>query len=281
MYRPVIAPFSANYNDYGAGENVKGVWLHYILEALRLKLIDKETGENRFKDIAVSKDGFGVDDFFESTLKCRLEIKGFEKPVPVSFTMMRKDVIDDLLTKFTIERWCLESQNTKRITFTEISDYVEDFVSQSILTYKDFLDKHRDTIPLSHLKELSYSTVSTLARISYLHAPVTKKNNPIEMLLQGSSDAPLGSLLNPRDTILSQILHCAEGAGDVGDLYALVRDWLKGEFILEMMETCRKSWYPGFHEGSQSVKLEAHCLLHEAVLNCVRKQITERDHKHE
>lgn len=228
-------------------------------------------------------------DFFKSVQNYRLEVKGFEEPVLVSFTMMRKDIVDRLLDKFEVSYRCEESKETKSITFPTILDCVEDFANQAVNSYKSLVDKALVSLrEKSHPEDTDYLSIAD----TLVHAKVTLNllgrlgTGEYQLNLRGPiwgflRNPYYNSIIAPRDIILSQIALCSKGEGEIEHLCNLIRDLLKGEFIMSMMETYRKSWYPGFHEGSQSEDLEAYCLLHETILDCLHGQITERSHEDE
>lgn len=106
FWSPALIPFESKYDDYGGGEESGGVWLPYIMEALKNSLIEQEVGENEYHDIAVKRDEFNEELFFESTHEGRLLTKDWRgNSREVDFVMFRKDVVDDILTNLEIDKY--------------------------------------------------------------------------------------------------------------------------------------------------------------------------------
>lgn len=78
LYRPSVLPFRAEYDDYGSGEKCGGVGLELLMEGIKHNLVEMEVGENQYHDIAVKREGFNVDTFFEVCHKKRLR---FQNPM--------------------------------------------------------------------------------------------------------------------------------------------------------------------------------------------------------
>jgi hypothetical protein len=103
MFLPCLLPFEATYNDYGAGEDSKGVGLPWVISGIRENLVEMEQGENECHDIAVKREDFDVDRLYEACHEGGLRVKGYsvagyEENPRLHFVMMRKDVVDRVLS---------------------------------------------------------------------------------------------------------------------------------------------------------------------------------------
>ena len=113
LYKPLLLPFETTYNDYGGGEDSTGPAFPVIMEGIKRCLHEVEQGENEYHDIAVTKDKFGEELFFEAVHEGRLFRKGnFADPVKLEYVMMRKDIVDDILENRVIEKYVGEGKGT-------------------------------------------------------------------------------------------------------------------------------------------------------------------------
>ena len=95
FYSPMMMPFYAKYNDYGGGEECSGIGLKPVMEAIKNQLVEIPLGKNEYHDIAVKKDNFDEELFFEACQERRLFVEGYRKErLHVEFVMFRKDIVD-------------------------------------------------------------------------------------------------------------------------------------------------------------------------------------------
>ena len=55
LWSPLLLPFTAEYDDYGGGENSSDL-LQYILDGIKTQVVEMELGENECHGIAVKRD---------------------------------------------------------------------------------------------------------------------------------------------------------------------------------------------------------------------------------
>jgi len=148
LYRPSVVPFRAEYNDYGAGEKCSGPALELLIDGIREKLVEMEVGENQYHDIAVKREGFDVDMFFEACHEKRLRfvnpMRGYKdqpQTKDVFFTMVRKDVVDRLWNEWTFDMWKgsdgdvpdgFESDQyyIKNVTYAKLAELIPEYMEQ-------------------------------------------------------------------------------------------------------------------------------------------------------
>lgn len=85
---------------------------------LKSKLVEQEVGENRYHDIAVTREAFDEKLFFESVHEHRLFVPRRGKEVPVEFVMFREDVVNDVLANWVEERPSMVNNNLVYTTYT-------------------------------------------------------------------------------------------------------------------------------------------------------------------
>ena len=113
LYKPLLLPFVTEYNDYGGGENSSGPGFQIIMDSIASKLHEVELGENKYHDIAVTKDKFGEELFFEAVHEGRLFREGnYSDPVKLEYVMFRKDVVDHILENRVIEKYVGDGKGT-------------------------------------------------------------------------------------------------------------------------------------------------------------------------
>jgi hypothetical protein len=122
FWRPLLLPFTSKYNDYGGGEESGGPGFQLIMDSIAKELTEMEVGDNEYHDIAVKKEGFGEEQFFESVHEHRLFKKSYygDKQV-IDFVMMRKDIVDYILENRVIERYVGEGKGTTGYSNSYIS----------------------------------------------------------------------------------------------------------------------------------------------------------------
>ena len=141
-----------------------------IIDALRKNLAELETGENRYHDIAVKRDHFNVDMFFEACHENRLFVDTCRK-IPVKFTMMRKDIVDGILEKFSLYDYRTKRDLTYADCIGELDAVIEEWQNlfastldgQVALTTEegslDHLEGERKNAAHMALEELMFSNL--------------------------------------------------------------------------------------------------------------------------
>jgi len=272
LYRPSVVPFRAEYNDYGAGEKCSGPALELIIDGIREKLVEMEVGENQYHDIAVKREGFDADMFFEACHKKRLRfvnpMRGYEgeaQTKDVFFTMVRKDVVDRLWNEWSFDMWKgsdgdvpdgFESDQyyIKNVTYAKLAELIPQYMEQMAgkdSPYKKALEGIDDESKLERMKDF------------YLRYAFFEGHR--EHILSGSFGHAFGSgyagggfasIGNIKDKIIDEYL---EGNKEVA--YELMRECLVGIMVNSFMESTRKVWLPPMHQGSQSEEYKEYRLM--------------------
>lgn len=261
LYSPLLLPFESVYNDYGGGEDSSGVALPLILEGLKQKLIEQPLGENEYHDIEVTREKFNEELFFEAVHENRLKIPHWNgEPANVSFTMFHKEIVDDILENHVIEDYvgdgkgtCGYENNYVRYKFADIvatlrplierlaedmSKSDNEFIRFAIF---DRLHKYRDEFKAARWMAHDSHRFCRVVDVRFLAAEM---------------------LDNPTSEVLDK-------------LEALLTVYLKGVFIDGFMESARKTWIPGGHEGSQSYSGGSLRMLAEATLKILDREKAE------
>lgn len=257
LFSPLLLPFEADYDDYGGGEDSRGVGLPYIIEGLKDKLVEMEVGENQYHDIAVKKADFGPEKFFEAVHEDRMQIQGYKgQPTQVYFTMMRKDVVDHILENRVLENYvgngkgtCGWGNNYVKYKFSDIVASVRPLLEQILKDvegkddfwkafFMDRIHKYRD----------QFYAAMYLNDDGYRYSRIVDVKGIVGKAIE---DGSLGAILKAEELLI---------------------EYLKGVFIDSFMNAARKTWIPGGHEGSQSSSGGALRLLATATINVLDKE---------
>jgi hypothetical protein len=254
LYQPILVPFVADYDDYGAGENCSGVALDLTIEELRRELVELEVGENQYHDIAVKRDDFDVNKFFEAVHEKRLFVRGWGKSDrPVFFTMVRKDVADRMWNEWKFDLWKgtkgsvpdgfeFDEYYIKNVTYSKLSTLVPKY----LLALNE------------KIKELNKDEMSI---DRYIHRSLLMRNDLaanylLEGIFQTFENYEFWDLLNAKECVIKYI--------EAGELYKaeeFICTMMIGCMINSMMESTRRVWLPVMHQGSQSEEHAEYRLL--------------------
>lgn len=251
LFSPLLLPFVTEYNDYGGGENSSGPGFPVIMEAIKENLHEIELGDNKYHDIAVKKDAFNEELFFEAVHEGRLFRKGhYSDPVKLEYVMFRKDIVDHILENRVIEKYVGNGKGT--------GGYGNSYV------YYKFADIVADILPMLQeicelLEDGNESTkFKIIGGIEYLF----KYDHPNLAAQWLRGDNYRFSRLVDMKYAFSQLF--ADNTPTLEQVLAIEKlliEYLKGLFIDSFMEATRKSWIPGGHEGSQSAEIAEYRLL--------------------
>lgn len=252
FWKPCLIPWTAEYNDHGAGEENTGVGLDLVMEGVGRQLIEMEQGENRFHDIPVKREGFNVEAFYEAVHEGRLRVKNFMgSEAEVDFVMMRKDCVDDLLNTWRIED-CRLNRDTNDLEY-----YSYD--------YDDIVDE----IPvfLEELKEyLANATEMDLIL------------GGVDRVTRKSKTKLLAKFLETDSVRFSSFVHLGKELFDMAKeerldrANLLLQDYLKGVMLNMLFEVTRRNWAPGGHEGSQCDELDAQELILDVTKEAISRE---------
>lgn len=281
LYTPILIPFHSEYDDYGTGENNHGIGLQVILNSLKEKLIEKEVGENTYHDIAVKKDKFDEGLLFDSMREGRLVIKNFCASITngppenkVDFLMMKKNVVDNILTNYKVER-CTYIRETGDLIYNyeSFGDVVQE-IDRFVELVKAEIDKNEEIIKFLDYKDNNESAITemkmrwSLLGDRYFRVLCETNNLKLEKWMW-FVDSTMGS--SSRIVSVSNAVNTLILENKLDEAKEFMRDFLKGCFIAYFMERTRRSWIPQCGEGSQDTDLDPHKLLAQTILEIAKK----------
>jgi len=297
LYNPVIIPFRAKYNDYGAGEECNGVALDLIVDGVRKNLIEMEVGENKYHDIAVKREGFDIDTFFEVVHEKRLRVnnplRGYEgqpQYKEVFFTMIRKDVVDRLWNEWTFDWYKRKDAEIpegfesdqyyfKNVTYAKLAGLIPDYmefcankqsprhgsVNDIIKDDDENAQKKRDILNDLFMRQYFFEgSRDHILSDTFGHA-----------FGSGYAGGGFAHIVNFSDPILEMFI-----SGNKEGAYELMREALLGKMVNSFMEVTRKVWLPVMHQGSQSEEYAEYRLLNKIsidVMNAREKEFEYED----
>lgn len=281
LYRPSVLPFRAVYDDYGGGEDCSGVGLEVLMNGIKSKLVEVELGENEYHDIAVSKEGFGVDQFFEACHIGRLlfpnPMAAYEGNKPTNkiyFTMVRKDVVDRLWNEWAFDLWKpggdvsvpagfeADQYYIKNVTYARLATLIPDYMASRTERNNPFKGSKLYT----NLPE-DIDAESRKGILDYLDRHGFFEDHGKEHILSrtfghafssGYAGGGFARIAPVADKILD---HYFDGDKEVA--YELMKECLIGIMVNSFMGHVRKIWTPPMHQGSQSECLEEYQMLNQ------------------
>lgn len=231
LYSPVLLPFYSEYNDYGAGENSSGIGLPLIINALKENLVEMELGENKYHDIAVKREDFNEELYWNAIHEQRLKVPSHNGDRDVQFVMFHKRVVDHILQNYVQQQFVKTGPDWKDYKYVDYT--FADVLAQLPPVIEGLLNACKDDIFL-------WRPMSILQRPEF-------ENNLAADYLRHQDNYRYSNLIRIEDLIRE----LAERNAD--DLVAeVVIEHLKAKFIDSFMMETRKVWIPGCHEGSQS-----------------------------
>lgn len=267
LYDPVLTPFEAKYNDYGAAEDCTGGVLPLIVDALKEQMIELEQGENEYHDIPVKKADFDIDKYFEAVHEDRMFVTGWSKNNrPVYFTMIRKDVVDRMWNDWTFDMWKgskgsvpagFESDEyyVKNVTYAKLAELLPQFVDDCIAEY------HKDSEQLTRPADVTDEVWKIMSSKSF------RRFSRTALLVDGDSLVGRSfrmltdhqhhwDLLRFKD-LTNQVIE----DGDRLAAIEILRLALLGLMVNSIMESTRKIWLPAMHMGSQSEEYDVYRMM--------------------
>ena len=262
FYSPVQMPFYAKYNDYGGGEECGGFGLPLVMNAIKEKLVELPVGENEYHDIAVKKENFNDELFFEAVHENRLFIKGAQprQRRHVGFTMIHKVVWDNIIENRVVEQYVGDGKGTTGwgnnydvYKFADVIVALPACVDYIMETANDEGNPLRYYDPLRQLRNMG-------------------EKNLAAKWLQGA-----GNWRNSNLTIPTfDIMQYAE-SGNVIDLTQYLTELLKFMWIDGFMLDTRKFWSPQAGAGSQNQEHEGYRLLIDSMTKVLDAEKAEYD----
>ena len=261
LFSPLLLPFEAKYNDYGGGEECHGVGLDLIIDGIRERLIERDVGENKYHDIAVKRADFDVSKFFEATHEGRLLIRDRydSKPVPVYFTMFRKDIVDDIIENRVIEKYVGNGGGTCGWN----NNYVPVKFADIVASIRPLLDR----VASEESQRVFHADMAYEHREEFLAAEWLADNYRFSRIVD------ITDLI--RQTFAERTTQALDR------LESILVEYVKGVFIDSFMSEARKTWIPGGHEGSQGYSGSALRLLGTAVNAALDRERAEEEEDYE
>jgi hypothetical protein len=254
FWKPALLPFEAVYNEVGGGDDCDSYILRYILPELKQKIIEMEVGENPHHDIAVTRADFNIEQFFETVGKGRLKVKRMDgKESEIDFVMMRKEEVDNVLAQRKFKQFLGINEQTREgiydhYTYADVLEDIPEYVARL-----KTLDKplYLSQLPNPEDKDWSLYRLASILRFdSYRFSSAISVNSIIlEQLKKGNWT-------------------CVEG---------LLNVYVKGLMIDSFLDSIRKLWSPGCHEGSQAQDHDGYEVLLNVMQQALAKEIEEQD----
>lgn len=264
LYRPSVVPFRAKYNDYGGGEECNGPALNLLIDGIRKQLVEMEVGKNQFHDIAVKREGFDVDMFFDACHEKRLRflnpLRGYENQPQtrdVFFTMVRKDVVDRLWNEWKFDMYIgtdgiapkgfeRDKYYIKNITYTKLAELIPEYMEQEATS-------QLSPIRMKQLERYNDENIRKEMELFYREDNMFKSfddhilSRTFRHSLGGSYSDGYNNIGDIKDEILKKYFD-----GDKEAAYELLREVMITVMINDFMNHTRRIWLPPMHQGSQS-----------------------------
>jgi hypothetical protein len=272
LYRPCIVPFRAVYNDYGGGEQCHGVALDFIINGLKSQLIEMEQGENPYHDVKVSRDKFDANSFFDIVHEGRLFIKnpmrGYEdqpETLNVYFTMVRKDVVDEIRKSYTFDLW----NNSKSVPseFKTNRYYIKNVTYEKLEAYIPEYLEHTINHNQSKYKGERTEKSDLLLREFFFLRSDHILDGIFERIFHGASAYEFFMRNEMKLTILAAL-----ASGNKILAVNLLKELMTGVLVNHLMSNTRKVWLPPMHQGSQSEFLETYKFLNKVTDQIIEKK---------
>ena len=288
LYRPSVLPFRAKYDDYGGGKDCSGPGLELLMSSIRDNLVEQEVGENEYHDIAVKREGFGPDEFFESVHKKRLMFKnsargypGQSETINCYFTMIRADAVEHLWNNWKFDWWKPRGVKEFPEGFETDNYYVKDVTYARLATLLPSYMEHRQTRENKLLAALGdkidFADPAMADSVKYFKRHgFFEDDDDAHMLssmlhhaLSGAGWAGGGfsRLANIADAVLDLY-----EAGDHPAAYALLKEVMVGKMVDSFMSCVRCVWTPVMHQGSQSQEYEEYTFLNRMIDDIIAKE---------
>lgn len=266
LFKPCLLPFESVYDDYGGGENSGGVGFPIIMDALKQTLHELPQGENQYHDIAVTVAEFGEELFFRAAHEGRLQIKKpYSEPEPIEFVMFRRDVVDQILANYEVERYVGGGAGTggwgNNYIYFRFADIVADVPA--------FIDVCAEKIRESQLGKYADMPARYRPGISFDAMCDRRGSNKAAWYVPCDTHR-YARFLRVADVIVDLI-----DQGETETAIAIMTEYLRGSFLDSFMSSVRKVWVPGCHEGSQEQGHAEYRVLAQTVLNIVNAECAE------
>ena len=251
-WEPIMLPIEATYDEYGSFEN----WcsnFDYVLEQLsKYNVVDDING----KSSGVKVDADSLCASWKDQLIIEEDDYGFLQQL--SFTMIKKNIVDSLLETLTLKDECGQWE----FSWKSVDEDVARIVKSCRREY--------DTLNSYNLAGASVRRLLMGNSPDFWGCDGDFKNvsGAVKLLSAHWGDIHRGLV----DTTMDLIALCTEGhderAADV------LKNLLLSAFICETMRITRKPWQPGgVFAGSQSRETSGHLALCKAIEEVIYKEL--------
>lgn len=274
FWTPFPIPFASEYNDYGGGENSSGLGLDMIIECLQKKLVEIEQGENKYHDIAVKREGFDEDKFWEAIHEMRLKIQSYNNAEKeVGFVMIKQSIVDYLIEHEEFSHYEGYDENGSKYTKYKFADIL---TTLEVVLDKLFATEDDPSVPEELRSKLKFlMRYRALERVANEVHDADKYNWAADWLrFGGHSHLSYGAFSS---SIVTEALGEYIEAGDREGARELLTQYLTMQFIDSFMMSTRKFWSPQAGAGSQNDSQGGYRLLAAAMIEVLDVEKAERD----
>lgn len=262
FYNPLLLPFNSEYGDYGGGENSGGPGFTLIMAAIREQLVEKEVGDNKSHDIAVKKDNFDEELFFEAVHEDRLQVIShpMSEPIDVNFVMFRKDVVDNIIENWKREVYVGDGKGTtgwdNNYNIVGFRDIVADM--------PEFIDRLEEVVNDTDKDLMAFRFFGGLSDLFKYG-----EDNKVGKWMRGDSYR-YSKILRVDDVVVELMKK-----GRRKETQDILIEYLRGKYLDSFMHSTRRVWMPGAHEGSQSQEHHGYRILNAAIAQVLDKEKAE------
>lgn len=249
MFRPFPTSILCEYDDYGGGKKCATLSTGPFLKWLQENLVEpKEDSDSKNCQFPVN--GFSSSDFFKLAMGGCLFA-----PNPITFAMFRKDVVDSVLDKFSVETsvWKDSKLGYESYTLNEVLSDVFAYV-ELLQAEIEKLGCDKFTRKSAFMKKLSYLTDAA-------------ETNKVDYFLSFDSGSKFCGEYRIIETLIDMLAKSRQFHAR-----RVVCQYLRAVFLDSFLESVRRVWMPCVHEGSQNYNRESFRLLNSTVL-----QMLDRD----
>ncbi len=249
FWRPVILPFETTYNDYGGGEDSDMVALNYILKSIRPVVVEQEQGDNKCHDIPISRESLGERLLFDAIHENRLFVTEWKnQPLQVDLVMFRKDIVDIILQEYTVQQYVGKGGDCGH----DNNNYLKITLSTLVAELPKIIEASKQT----QKTPWRYSLLTESGEFGFMNRICNHRFSTVCDLE--------GIILNTT-------------TDDQEKLYIL-KSVCMFTMLDNFMDSVRKTWSPGGHEGSQNSDTTSYKLLNRSVdgiISALEKQYSE------
>ena len=256
FYGPLLLPFNSVYNDYGGGEDSSGPGFAPIMAAIKEQLVEMDLGKNTSHDIAIKKEAFDEELFFEAIHEDRLSVQARYRPEAdrLNFVMFRKDIVDNIIANWRREIYVGSGQGTTGYDNSYVNIGFQDIIND----IPEFLDRLEEVLSEEQADgmpaKFSFKLMDGLKNLfSY------KEGNRVGDWIRGDS-YNYARFLKADDLIIEHM-----EKGERKEAQDLLVEYLKGKYIDAFMSMTRRVWIPGAHEGSQNQEADGYRVMNRAI----------------